>query len=331
MTNKSFHTQHDEFSGRPITEDAWPVVKEFRDGGSVRFESLEVPVLREVYVASAQATALEETAPVDTTDLHVDEFGVRIYEPRPQEARTAETHAILFIHGGGWVMGDLATHDSPARRLALATGFPVVAVDYRLAPEHPYPAAVEDCRTALRWLSDSSAEHNLHVTGVSVVGDSAGGQLSAILANEFTGDDSVLPLHAQALIYPATDLTQERLDTGASYQRMQEGFPLVKSTMDYFITSYLANDEDRTASDISPLFAELPENLPPAYVLTVDNDPLADEGIEYAAKLSHAGVDVRHRHLRGNHHGIINSPGAVKAAEEELNHIARFILEYANE
>lgn len=83
MTNKPFHTQHDEISGRPITEDAWPVVKEFRGDGSVRFESLEVPVLRDVYVASSQATALEETAPVDTTDLRVDEFGVRIYEPRP--------------------------------------------------------------------------------------------------------------------------------------------------------------------------------------------------------------------------------------------------------
>lgn len=328
MTQK-MHTLNDEYSGRPVTADAWKSLSGFREAGAVAFHNYSYEDVRELYVKSCTANGLEESEPPRHVDFDVKDYRVRLYDPRPESESSDETPAVLFIHGGGWVMGNLETHHSAARRVARETGFPVVAVDYRLAPEALYPAAVDDCRDALRWLADNSAEHGLNVTNISLIGDSAGGQLVAVLANEFSGDDSLPPLSSQILIYPVVDLTEERLDNGSSYKRVQEGFPLVAETMRWFIDSYLPEGQDRTVADLSPLFAELPDNLPPALVLTMDNDPLADEGGEYAAKLAQAGVDVTYKHLRGYHHGLFTSAGVMKRGEFELSNISKFIVEHA--
>ncbi|AKE38525.1 Esterase/lipase [Corynebacterium camporealensis] len=328
MTQK-MHTLNDEYSGRPVTADAWKALSGFREASAVAFHNYGYDEVRELYVKSCTANGLEESETLRHVDFDVKDFRVRLYDPRPESDRNDETPAVLFIHGGGWLMGNLETHHSAARRIALETRFPVVAVDYRLAPEHLYPAAHDDCRDALRWLSDSNAEHGLNVSNISLVGDSAGGQLVAFLANEFTGDDSVAPISSQVLIYPVVDLTEERLSKGASYQRVTEGFPLVADTMRWFIDTYLPEGQDRSTADLSPLLAELPENLPPAIVLTMDNDPLADEGGEYAAKLAQAGVEVIYKHLRGYHHGLFTSAGVMARGEAELSNISKFIIEHA--
>ncbi|HAT1548244.1 esterase [Corynebacterium sp. HMSC06C06] len=323
------HTLADEFTGRPITEDAWKSVGPFRAGGGVSFHHIEIPTVRESYVTSTAKNGLTEATEPFTQDFEVGEFRVRLTDPRPASERDAPTPAILFIHGGGWLMGNLDTHHSAVRRLAVESGLPAVAVDYRLAPEHLYPAAIDDCRAALRWLSDAAAPHGLHVTNVAIAGDSAGGQLTAILANEFSGDDSVAPISSQVLIYPITDISDQRTESGASYQRVTEGFPMVAETMRWFIRTYLPEGQDKTVADLSPLLHELPENLPPAYVITVDNDPLADEGGEYALKLAKAGCDVRYEHLRGYHHGLFTSAGVMQCGEEGLSDIAKFIAVHA--
>ncbi|MDO5032131.1 alpha/beta hydrolase [Corynebacterium sp.] len=331
------HTSSDEYTGRPITADAWNGLKGFRESGAVPFHKYEIPVVRENYVASTAANGLKENIDPAHKDFEVEDFRVRVYEPRPKFQHSQPTPTILYIHGGGWLMGNLETHHSAARRLAVLTKFPVVAVDYRLAPEHLYPAAVDDCRTALRWLGDSSAPHGLQASSVAIVGDSAGGQLTAVLANEFSaaaaeggqGEGSVPPISSQVLIYPITDVTEERTEKGASYQRVTAGFPMVADTMRWFIETYLPEGQDRSVPDLSPLLAELPAELPPALVITVDNDPLADEGAEYAAKLAKAGCDVTYQHLRGYHHGLFTSAGAMRRGEEGLADIAAFITGHA--
>ncbi|HJD79269.1 MAG TPA: alpha/beta hydrolase [Corynebacterium pollutisoli] len=316
-------------TARPIADDALGTVQKFHQAGAVSFHHFDIPEVREKYIASCAANALAETEEPDCTDHDVADFQVRVYEPRPQGSRPRPTPVILFIHGGGWLMGDLDTHHSGARRLAVQTGFPVVAVDYRLAPEHLYPAAADDCREALRWLSDPGAAHGITASSISVLGDSAGGQLAAVLANEFHDDPAVAPLSSQVLLYPIVDVTHERMTEGSSYRRVTEGFPLVAGTMRWFVDTYLPEGQDRTVPDLSPLLHDLPEGLPPTLVITVDNDPLADEGGEYAAALARAGCDVTYHHLRGYHHGLFTSAGAIARGEKEFARIAAFIRDTA--
>ncbi|MBZ8176882.1 alpha/beta hydrolase fold domain-containing protein [Corynebacterium sp. 3HC-13] len=315
---------------RRIAQDAWRALKPFRDAGSQSFESFPIPEVRKNYISSSSKNGLQDQDP-EFTDYAVADFQVRVYEPRPAQHREEATPAILFFHGGGWLMGNLETHHSLVRRLSLLTGLPAVSVDYRLAPEHLYPAAIEDCREALRWLSDAQESHQLTVESVCLIGDSAGGQLTAILANEFSQDDSVADINSQVLLYPITDITTEGIERSASYQRITGGFPLTAHTMRWFIETYVPEGQDRSAADLSPLRAELPENLPPAYVVTVDNDPLADEGGQYALALAQHGCDVTYRHLAGYHHGLFTSAGVIPRGEEMTTEVAEFIRKHSGQ
>lgn len=328
------HTQSDSFSLRPVAEDAWKALKPFRDAGAKSFHNFEIADVREKYVASCTANGLDEANEPRHADYEVNDFRLRVYEPRSEEQVGAATPAILFIHGGGWIMGNLETHHSAARRLAVLTGFPVIAVDYRLAPEAPYPAAHDDCRAAMRWLSEGKGTHGLNITEVCPLGDSAGGQLAAVVTNESSAAGLTIPLFAQVLLYPITDCSPERTESGDSYRRIEEGFPLSAETMRWFIRNYVPGDAEDIESilkspSMSPLLHPLPEGLPPSLVITVDNDPLADEGTEYAAKLAKAGVDVEFRHLLGYHHGLFTSAGVIERGAEELARIAEWIRQQA--
>lgn len=314
----------DKYSGRPIAADAYPVLAAFREAGARPFHEYTVQEVRELYVTSCEGAPLDEENPPEHTDFDLEKFGVRLYEPRGVENRGTPTPAVLFLHGGGWVMGNLRTHHSAARRIAARTGLPVLAVDYRLAPEHPYPAAIEDGRAAVRWLLDREQGHGLNVSSLSLVGDSAGGQLAAVLTNELAASGEV-PLDAQVLLYPVTDLSDHNIETSASYLRMTAGFPLVADTMRWFADQYVDRGDVRTRADVSPQFATLPEGLPPTLVVTVDNDPLADEGERYAEKLREAGVDIRYEHLMGYAHGLFTSAGRIPTGEMYLNEAADFI------
>ncbi|WP_431812666.1 alpha/beta hydrolase [Kocuria sp. cx-455] len=316
-------TALDEFSGRPVAADAVEVLEEFRAAGARSFHNFDVAQVRERYEQGCAANGLSGDSLHAVTDHRVGQFGVRVYEPRPTRGPTRVT---LFFHGGGWVMGSLDTHDGLCRRLASLTGHPVVAVDYRLAPEHRYPAALEDCREALYWLLSEDAAHGLTVASVVLAGDSAGGQLAAVLANENARCAAPLPLIGQVLLYPITDLSFAT----PSYQRVTEGFPLVADTMRWFADLYLPEGTDRRAPELSPAFAALRPGSPPAYVVTVDNDPLADEGARYAAALAQAGTAVCFRHLSGYAHGLFTSAGRIARAGQEVEHIAAFIGECAH-
>ncbi|MBV9195196.1 MAG: alpha/beta hydrolase [Solirubrobacterales bacterium] len=218
---------------------------------------------------------------------------------------------ILFFHGGGFVLGDLETHDVPCRLLAHHAGAHVVAVDYREAPEHPFPAAVDDARSALRWAYANAARLGAEER-VAVAGDSAGGNLAAVAAWQAAHDGGPAPV-LQLLIYPATDFVER----SRSHELFEHGFLLVREDMDWFADQYAAR-ADRTDPRLSVLRADGLAALAPAIVVTAGFDPLRDEGEAYAAALRSAGVPVLVRRFPGLIHGFINLTGVSRTSRDAL-------------
>lgn len=238
-------------------------------------------------------------------------LAVRVYRPF---GLGASPPAIVFYHGGGWVVGDLETHDGTCRALALSSGCVVVSVDYRLAPEHPFPAAPRDCLEAYRWVVSNADELSINARSVAVCGDSAGGNLAAVVARE-ARDAGVPPPVAQGLIYPGTDF---RMQT-PSIELFAEGFFLTRDSMHWFRDHYLpaeASIEDPLAS---PLLADDVSGVAPAWVWTAGFDPLRDEGRAYADKLADAGVTTHHRCYDDLVHGFAGMgvlPRGIEIIEE---------------
>jgi acetyl esterase len=208
---------------------------------------------------------------------------LRLY--RPQGSAPADVLPVLvYCHGGGWVMGDLDTHDTLCRELANLAGCALVAVDYRLAPEHRYPAAVTDCIAAARWVHDHADELKLDGLRLAVGGDSAGGNLAAVVSIN-ARDRGGPPIAFQLLIYPATDMHC----TAPSQAENGQGYLLTRDTIDYFVGHYIADRVQYGDWRASPLLCPDLSNLPPALVLTAGFDPLRDEGAFYAQRLTDSG------------------------------------------
>ena len=221
---------------------------------------------------------------------------IRIYVPEG----TGPFGSCLYFHGGGWVLNNIDTHDDLVRRLAAASGCVFVNVDYRLAPEHPFPAAIEDAYTALNWVHDHADEINCDPNRIAVSGDSAGGNLAAVvclLARDRLGP----PIAFQVLIYPITDCNFER----SSYHTNGEGYFLTRREMLWFWNHYVTSPEQMRSPYASPLLADSLHNLPPALILTAEYDPLRDEGEAYAEALRAAGVEVSLQQYDGMIHAFM--------------------------
>jgi acetyl esterase/lipase len=203
------------------------------------------------------------------------------------------------------------------RHIANAAGCAVVAVDYRLAPEHKFPAAVEDCLAATLWVGENGARFGIDGTRLAVGGDSAGGNLAAVVSL-LTRDRGAPGLRAQLLLYPALDCGMKQ----PSYRRFAEGHLLTEATMRWFANAYLRGPQDVDDWRVSPLRAADLSDLPRAYVLTAGYDPLCDEGIAYARRLREAGVEVEHRHMPGQIHGFLLMGKLVHAAAPALDDVA---------
>lgn len=224
---------------------------------------------------------------------------------------------VVYYHGGGWVFGDLESHDSACRLISRDAGVHVLAVDYRLAPEHPAPAAVDDAYAAYRWAREHAADLGADPRRVAVGGDSAGGNLAAVVTR--LARDAGDPLPAlQWLVYPVTAVGGQT----RSRSLLGDGFLLTKQDMDWFETTYLAGSGlDATDPRVSPLLAEDLSGLSPALVITAGFDPLRDEGEQYATKLREAGVAVDHREMSSMTHAFINLNalgGGVSRANAEM-------------
>ncbi len=221
--------------------------------------------------------------------VHGGAIRVRLYEPPAPGPRPLH----VFLHGGGWCLGDLDTRDPRCRTIAAGAGCTVASVDYRMAPENAYPVPLEDCYAALAWLVDNADELDLDPSRVSIGGESAGANLAAIVAL-LARDRSGPPLVFQWLDVPATDLTL----TSPSIDELGTGYGLTKDGMEEFVAAYL-RDVDPKDGYVSPLHADDLSGLPPALVMTAEYDPLRDEGHAYVARLREAGVPVEHHHLPG--------------------------------
>ena len=247
-------------------------------------------------------------------------IALRLYRPRGAAA-SAILPALIYYHGGGWVIGDLDSHDVLCRELANGSGASVISVDYRLAPEHRYPAAVDDAYAAFVWIAAHAKDLQIDATRLAVGGDSAGGNLAAVVAL-MARDKRGPALRLQLLIYPATDFAMQT----ASYATRGDVLPLTRAAMVWFRDLYFgpaAIDAKVTADwHASPACAANHTNLPPAFVLTAGYDVLCDDGKAYAATLEAAGVPVERAHYPGMIHGFITMGKIVQVANSATKEAA---------
>lgn len=246
---------------------------------------------------------------------------IRTYRPvgaGPACREGTATPALMFFHGGGWVIGTIDTHDTVCRALCEATNATVVSVDYRLAPEHLFPAAPDDCTAATQWIAENGAEFGVDGTRLAICGDSAGGNLAAVVAHDCADGPKI---SAQALVYPAVDAT--RATTGSLVENA-EGYLLTTEGMGWFYGQYVADEAQRGDPRCSPML-DAHAGQPPAIVLTAEYDPLRDEGEDYANSLRAAGVDVEYLQYDGQIHTFFTQVGICDASQHAVDTIAAFI------
>jgi acetyl esterase len=239
---------------------------------------------------------------------------IRIYTPEA----TGPRPALVYFHGGGWVVCDLDTHDVVCRAIARRSGAVVVAVDYRLAPEHKFPAAVEDCYAATRWVAENAAALGVHPQRIAVGGDSAGGNLAAVMALR-SRDENGPRIALQVMVYPVTNLSS--FDT-PSYREFADGYFLTASEMVWFRDHYLTGPEDARHPHASPLLALDLHGLPPALIITAECDPLRDEGEAYFRRLEEARVPVRCTRYPGMVHPFFSMVGGVRQSLDAIAEVA---------
>ncbi|MGB0932307.1 MAG: alpha/beta hydrolase [Chitinophagales bacterium] len=240
---------------------------------------------------------------------------IRIYQPIDAD----NLPIIVFYHGGGFVIRDLDSHDNGCRRLAHDNQAVVVSVDYRLAPEFKFPIPHQDCYDATVWVSENAASINGDASRLVVMGDSAGGNLATVVA-QIARDKKGPKICYQVLIYPTTDARMNH----PSIDKFAEGYLLTKPMMQWFLNHYKKNEEDIYNPLMSPLLCLDLSNMPPAFIITAEFDPLKDEGIAYAHRLKQAGVEVRHTDYKGLVHAFFNMPKLHKSclrAYEEIKEV----------
>ena len=280
-----------------------------RASGMPPYQDIGVEEARRVIDGNAVELfgGIESVTRVEDADL--DGVPGRVYEPAGTGAG-----ALVWLHGGGWAIGSLASHDPLCRALAARSGCRVVAVDYRLAPEHPHPAALEDAWTATQLALREFGS-------VAVGGDSAGGHLAAIVA--LRARDRGVPLRLQVLVVPVTDCA---FDTD-SYRDYGTGYGLERSTIEWFWDLYVPGLAQADNPEVSPLRAPDVAGVCPALVFTAEYDPLRDEGEAYAARLRDAGVEVEHTRVAGMVHGFLRMPGIIERSNEAIDRVAARVRE----
>jgi acetyl esterase len=252
---------------------------------------LDLPVIRDL------------TCPGPAGDIPL-----RLYDTR--EKRDAACPLLLFFHGGGFVVGNLESHHALCTELAAGMDLPVLAVDYRLAPEHPFPAAPDDCEAAARWAAKSPHELGFKVSGLIPIGDSAGGNLAIVTTQSLAEKEAMVPVVLQVPLYPMADA----LEHHESYSVFGEGFFLSARAMEFFGGAYKGDDGDRRTYPILGRH----EGTPPTVVMTAGLDPLRDSGRTYAAHLVEAGTDTIYLEMRGSIHGWVNMRKALPSTAKDL-------------
>ncbi|MBA3292370.1 MAG: alpha/beta hydrolase [Geodermatophilaceae bacterium] len=279
------------------------------------------PTVEQMREASIAITRFAGAGPElpDVEDRAVGGVRCRIYRP------LAETvlPAVIHIHGGGWVGGNLDTHDTACRSIAAQSGWTVVAVDYRLSPEHPYPAPMDDVESVAAALRDGAIP-GVDGARLALLGDSAGGHLAAVIARR-ARDQGLQPYLFQALIYPVIDAAM----AASSYTENAEGYGLLARSMEFYWDCFAPEGVDRSDPDVSPPYAADLSGLPPAFVLTCEYDPLRDEGEAYAAALADAGVPTVAVRMVGMIHSFFRLPAAFDASRAAISQVSAMLADVA--
>lgn len=307
-----------------LDPDAAAVYKAFQEANRPPYESVTPPEAREMYLAARFVSNPEPPELQSTRELSIPaphgSIPARLYTPRTLRKKDGRAPCLVFFHGGGWVIGNLDSHDVVCRKLADEGELLVISVDYRLAPEHRFPAAADDAFAATQWIVANAAQLGIDTTRLTVGGDSAGGNLAAVTA--LAAREAGLALAGQVLIYPATDLAMKT----PSHSEPETSILLTHSVTRWFIDSYVGS-ADVGDWRISPARANL-AGLPPAYVLVAGADPLRDEGNQYAQQLRDAGVAVTHRYFPGQFHGFFTMGKLLHQANIAASEISAWLRRF---
>lgn len=268
----------------------------------------------------------EEVASVEDRTLDTPEGSVRVRIYHPAGAGPGPYPALLWYHGGGWVTGSLETHDAACRAVCNRAGCAVIAVDYRMAPEHPFPAAVADSWIALQWAAEHGTEVGVDKSRLAVGGDSAGGNLAAVMSLR-AAERGHPRLSAQVLIYPVTDSDLH----SASYESNGAGHGLTRDTMRWFFEQYAPDPRSHLDPDLAPMKALTLQGVAPALVVTCEFDPLLSEGEAYARRLEEAGIETTYREEAGMIHGYFRWAGITDRAEKTYGDIASHLRRHCGE
>nr|AJZ73157.1 esterase GX2 [uncultured bacterium] len=307
----------------PLHPQVEGLLKNVAAAGGKAFHEMAVPECRATF-AGLLASLPPSTAKLASVANRkipgpAGEIGVRIYTPEG----AGPFPVLSYFHGGGWVIGDLETHDGVCRELCAGAGMVVVAVDYRLSPEHKFPAAPDDCVAAVKWVAANAASIQGDASRLAVGGDSAGGNLSAVVSQRLR-DENGPKLAAQLLIYPVARLdgvvTKSMIDNA-------EGYLLQKKDMEWFVGHYLTSAADGKNVSASPILAKSLANLPPALVQTCEFDPLRDEGEDYGRALQASGVKTTVSRYDGTIHAAFNFFGVLEPGRRMVDEACRWLKE----
>ena len=295
-----------------VRDDVKALLALLEQMGGPEMDEVSIEEARQAYVTMIQMADAEPRNLAVTSDLTcpgpAGDIPLRLYDTK--ETREAGP-LIMFYHGGGFTIGDLETHHAFCTELAAILDRPVVAVDYRMGPEAPFPAAVDDCEAATRWVASNPGELAREVTGIITTGDSAGGNLSIVIGQALRDDPAAAPVLVQAPIYPIASEVEET----TSYKQFGDGFLLTARGITFFDDCYQA---DRSDARGFPILHNDHSKAPPTVLLTAGLDPLRDSGREYASALVDAGVDVTYLEMPGIVHGFVHLRKAIPSAQRDV-------------
>jgi len=305
----------------PQAKELLDIVNAFRTKG---FHEIGVEKARETYNSRPANLAPERVEVFKLIDQTIEHnqlsIPLRIYIP----IETKESlPALVFYHGGGMVIGSLDSYDTLCRQIAVQSSCIIISVDYRLAPENKFPAAVEDAYAALEWVSQNATSFNANPKQLAVGGDSAGGSLAAVVAI-LARDSQTIKLQFQLLIYPATAPNADY----ESQLKFAKGYFLERPTILWFHECYIKDDYDRLDFRYAPLITEDLSQLPPTFVIVADHDPLRDEGVAYANRLRDSGVDVILKEYEGMFHPFLSLAGVLDQGKTAISDAAAMLKKY---
>jgi acetyl esterase len=302
-------------SAMALDPQARAVIDMVIKAGRPAYNTLSPKDARQMYKDTRAASTPTPPEIGAVINMLAESIPVRVYRP-VGAAADASLPALVFFHGGGWVIGDVDTHDVLCRQLTAEAGIVVVNVDYRLAPEAKFPAAADDAWAATKWVVANAGKLGIDPRRLAVGGDSAGGNLAAVVA--LMARDAGVPLAYQVLLYPVTEVGVET----RSYSDFAEGYMLTRDAMLWFFDQYLPGKDAAADWRVSPMRAKSLAGVAPALVITAGFDPLRDEGDAYARKLRDAGVTVDHVCYGGMFHGFVPMGRLLDTANRAVSHIA---------